>query len=155
MAKVEDLHDPRFAPLLLARQKEEFAEYSNRYLAECLAVETGDSVSVIGDYTPLPATCPCCGAASLEGPGVWDICRVCWWEDDGQDDARADEVLGGPNGAASLTRARINYLTHGIFDLSREDLRALQVPRYAYAERRRFRLTEDGTGVVEVPLDGV
>ncbi|MBT8476031.1 MAG: hypothetical protein KJO78_11215, partial [Alphaproteobacteria bacterium] len=45
MAKVEDLHDPRFAPLLLARQKEEFAEYSNRYLAECLAVETGDSVS--------------------------------------------------------------------------------------------------------------
>jgi hypothetical protein len=152
-AKVKDLHDPRFIPLLIARQSERLREYTNRYLSECLEAETGESVVLTGAYTPLPAICPCCGAASLEEQGVWEICTVCWWEDDGQGDHNADDVLGGPNGGQSLTRARINYLTHGIFDPKRDDLRAYQVPRYAYAERRRFRMTADGKGVIEVPLD--
>lgn len=29
-------------------------------------------------------TCPCCGYRSLqEPPGSYDICKVCFWEDDG------------------------------------------------------------------------
>jgi hypothetical protein len=44
------------------------------------------------------------------------MCEVCWWEDDGQDDADADVVRGGPNGALSLTRARSNYREVGASD---------------------------------------
>lgn len=44
---------------------------------------------------------------------MYDICLVCWWEDDGQDDADADQVRGGPNKQYSLTAARQNYCTHG------------------------------------------
>jgi hypothetical protein len=41
--------------------------------------------------------------------GAHDICPVCFWEDDGQDDHDADEVRGGPNYSPSLSEARRNF----------------------------------------------
>ena len=38
---------------------------------------------------------------------------MCEWEDDGQTDADADVVMGGPNGQLSLTAARANFAEHG------------------------------------------
>lgn len=61
----------------------------------------------------LPLRCPCCGCKTLGERGVYEICPVCFWEDDGQDDATAHEVWGGPNGALSLTQARANYQAFG------------------------------------------
>ena len=52
--------------------------------------------------------CPCCGFKTLYGRGQDEICPVCFWEDDGQDEHDADEVRGGPNGTLSLTEARTN-----------------------------------------------
>ncbi|MDB2089203.1 CPCC family cysteine-rich protein [Clostridium paraputrificum] len=26
--------------------------------------------------------CPCCGVLSLDEERAWDICELCWWEDD-------------------------------------------------------------------------
>lgn len=57
--------------------------------------------------------CPCCGLPTLEERGVYEICPVCWWEDDGQDDPQADEVRGGPNKGYSLAAARKNFRDHG------------------------------------------
>lgn len=61
--------------------------------------------------------CPCCHHLTLQERGGFEICPVCFWEDDGQDDADAETVRGGPNGALSLTEARENYLRHGTCDL--------------------------------------
>lgn len=58
-------------------------------------------------------TCPCCGLATLAERGGYDICRVCWWEDDGQGERDADKPNDGPNGRYSLTRARANVRAHG------------------------------------------
>lgn len=60
--------------------------------------------------------CPCCGYLTLQERGGFEICPVCSWEDDGQDDHDADEVLGGPNGTLSLTQARKNYADFGACD---------------------------------------
>ena len=57
----------------------------------------------------LPLRCPCCRHKTLRERGAFEICAVCFWEDDGQDDHDADEVLGGPNGGLSLTQGRTNY----------------------------------------------
>lgn len=57
----------------------------------------------------LPLRCPCCGCRTLAERGAYEICPVCFWEDDGQDDENADAVLGGPNGELSLTDGRENY----------------------------------------------
>lgn len=57
----------------------------------------------------LPLRCPCCKCRTLPERGGYEICPVCFWEDDGQDDHNADVVLGGPNGGLSLSQARLNY----------------------------------------------
>ena len=57
--------------------------------------------------------CPCCGSRTLLERGAFEMCPVCWWEDDGQDDHDADEVRGGPNGKLSLTQARQNFRACG------------------------------------------
>ena len=56
---------------------------------------------------------PCCGHYTLDGRAGYDICPVCFWEDDGQDEDDADTVRGGPNGSLSLTQARLNYREFG------------------------------------------
>ena len=53
--------------------------------------------------------CPCCGYATLNERGGFELCPVCLWEDDGQDTSDADVERGGPN-PTSLTVARRNYL---------------------------------------------
>lgn len=60
-----------------------------------------------------PYRCPCCGFKTLDERGGFDICAVCFWEDDGQDDADADTVRGGANGRLSLTMARANFREFG------------------------------------------
>lgn len=57
--------------------------------------------------------CPCCGYKTLSARGDFEICKVCFWEDDGQDDKDADKVRGGPNGSLSLTSARANFREFG------------------------------------------
>ena len=61
----------------------------------------------------LPLRCPCCGCKAIGERSAYEICPVCFWEDDGQDDQNADEVWGGPNGALSLAEARTNYRSFG------------------------------------------
>ncbi|WP_328943405.1 CPCC family cysteine-rich protein [Streptomyces sp. NBC_00250] len=63
-----------------------------------------------------PYRCPCCGFLTLDERGSFDICPVCFWEDDGQDDHDADQVRGGPNGRLSLTEARQNFQAMGACD---------------------------------------
>ncbi|RYE58080.1 MAG: hypothetical protein EOP48_04385 [Sphingobacteriales bacterium] len=53
-------------------------------------------------------TCPGCGYPTLTKRGEYEICCVCSWEDDGQDDKEADEIWGGPNSKLSLTEKRLN-----------------------------------------------
>jgi len=64
--------------------------------------------------------CPCCGFPTLSERNLYDICDICRWEDDGQDDADANVVRGGPNGKYSLSAARANFLSHGhMYDLGK------------------------------------
>lgn len=57
--------------------------------------------------------CPCCGYLTLRERGAYEVCGVCFWEDDGQTETDAGEVRGGPNGDLSLTRAQENYRAFG------------------------------------------
>jgi hypothetical protein len=73
-------------------------------------VDQLDNNSVRTQHTEGEAfRCPCCDYKTLGERGGYEICPVCFWEDDGQDDHDADAIRGGPNGAISLTQARANY----------------------------------------------
>ena len=47
---------------------------------------------------------------------MFEICPICFWEDDGQDHHDADVVRGGPNRSLSLRNARANYAECGAAD---------------------------------------
>lgn len=53
-------------------------------------------------------TCPGCGFPTLTERGGDDICAVCNWQDNNQDDKNEDEIWGGPNQDLSLTQNRLN-----------------------------------------------
>ncbi len=61
--------------------------------------------------------CPCCSFRTFSGRGGFEICPVCYWEDDGQDNEDADVVRGGPNNLLSLSEARRNFAEIGASDL--------------------------------------
>ena len=48
-------------------------------------------------------------AKTLQAPNAMGLCPVCWWEDDGQEDADASEVRLTVNGQLSLAEARNYY----------------------------------------------
>lgn len=72
--------------------------------------------------------CPCCYSRTLAGRNHYEICAVCFWEDDGQDNADADEVRGGPNGDLSLAHARTNYRAYGASTF--RDSAHIRLPRH-------------------------
>src|SRR6185436_20419245 len=73
----------------------------------------------VDQFTSVPTTglkklddyflCPCCHFPTLNERAGFDICFLCNWEDDGQDDHNANLVLGGPNQDYSLAEARQNF----------------------------------------------
>jgi hypothetical protein len=70
--------------------------------------------------------CPCCGFLTLEeqSSGTYEICPVCYWEDDPvQSDDPSYE--GGAN-KISLTQARINFKEFGA--CSRESIKNVRPP---------------------------
>jgi hypothetical protein len=60
--------------------------------------------------------CPCCDFRTLHDRGHDEICPVCFWEDDGQDEQDADAVWGRPNGSLSLRQAQRNFKLLGACD---------------------------------------
>ena len=57
--------------------------------------------------------CPCCHCRTLHERGGYEICPICFWEGDGQDNHDAAEVRGGPNRLLSLIEARRNFEAFG------------------------------------------
>ena len=60
--------------------------------------------------------CPCCKFKTLYGRSHYELCPVCYWEDDGQDEHDAGEVRGGPNGSLSLHEAQSNFRNFGAME---------------------------------------
>ncbi len=60
--------------------------------------------------------CPCCDYFTLEKRGEYDICHVCFWEDDGVDIDNID-IHSGPN-HLTLRQGRQNFLKFGACDSS-------------------------------------
>jgi hypothetical protein len=73
------------------------------------------------------AACPCCGFKTLSERNTFEICAICFWEDDGQNDSDADIVRGGPNHSLSLTEARKNFKEFGACD--RERMKYVRKPK--------------------------
>lgn len=59
-------------------------------------------------------TCPCCGYKTLEDGSIYDICDICFWEDDIVQFNNPD-YYGGAN-KVSLKEAQRNFIKFGACD---------------------------------------
>ncbi len=75
--------------------------------------ELGERSVVVGSRARGVHPCPCCSLLTISDPGDFEICPVCFWQDDGQGGHDADVVRGGPNGSLSLSAARANFMQFG------------------------------------------
>lgn len=57
-------------------------------------------------------TCPCCGFPTHEKPMAQEVCFLCGWTYDQQDDFDAAVILNQANGNYSLLQARKNFENH-------------------------------------------
>lgn len=132
LAEPEDPMDPVYDQLLILAIEDSYVGVANQYLAAQLR-RIGHNESVCGPVELL-AACVCCGYRTLRGRGGYEICRVCFWEDDGATDPN---VYSGPN-HMTLHEARANFNQFGAVS---ESVRSHVLTD---AEGRFLRGTEDG-----------
>lgn len=88
-----DIMDKKYDALLIEAIASQFVGVKNSYLAEKVSQILNKKTVVEGEQETLFA-CPCCQYQTLEERGQYNICPVCFWEDDGSNDA---EKYSGPN----------------------------------------------------------
>lgn len=131
----------KYDQVLLIWLRESLQAVTNDFLIKNLKAE-----SIEGEPIKFLA-CPCCGSRTISERGQYEICKVCWWEDDGQDNESADKIYGGPNYGISLTQGRYNFLKFGLYDPERKDLMKLKEPNIKYEKGREFEIV--GEFIVE------
>ncbi len=94
--------------------------------------------------------CPCCGYVVLDEPGSYDICPICFWEDDIVQ-LRWPDMAGGAN-KVSLIEAQKNYIAHGVSELRL--LRHVRPPRQDEKVERGWRTIDVELDVLESSLPG-
>ncbi len=137
---------------LISGIRKELEFVANRYLLDQLA-QRGTRIEALDGKPGERYGCPCCGRLTLWKRGYHDLCRVCSWEDDGQDNWDADDVRGGPNGRLSLTQARVNTIRWGKTWRGVRRGVCFAQPANAFERERRFVLEPDRRRIREIGRD--
>ena len=134
-------NDKKYDEILKFKLRDDIKGFTNEFLSEAtgIVISSGSAFDLIA--------CPCCGYKTLESRNEFEICKICWWEDDGQDNKHANEIWGGPNYGVSLTQARHFYLTIGIYNPEQIDLKEIQEDADKFAIGRTFEI--DGEYLIE------
>lgn len=146
IAEGEPLESPQseiYDPVLMMWLKNGLYSVTNEFLCQKLNVD-----SIKGNPIELQS-CPCCGFKTIGERGNYEICTVCWWEDNGQDNKHSDEIMAGPNYGISLIQGRYNFIMQGLYDPNRQDLMKLKAENGKYARGREFQIIE-GKYLIEV-----
>ena len=101
---------------------------------------------------PAKYPCPCCGYFIFGGPpGSYDICEICFWEDDSSQ-LRFPNIGGGAN-HVSLIEGQCNFALLGVC----ESRLASKVRRPEPSDQRDFgwRPVNERTDNIEAPVHGV
>src|SRR5262245_51386512 len=64
--------------------------------------------------------CPACGYLTIENPADWDICPICFWEDDVFYTPGEDRTSSANRGMA-ISEAQANFILYGAVDLKCKD----------------------------------
>ncbi len=111
-ATPSDANHPRYDPIVMIAMRASLLGTINSFLTEELG-QLGHEVAVevVGEVEPL-AACPICDYRTLGRHGEYEICAVCYWEDDGGP-AEPDSQRHSPANRMSPAEAHANYQRFG------------------------------------------
>lgn len=96
----------------------------------------------MSEQRTLSYRCPCCGAHTLGEPAEDEICPLCWWGDDRQDDYSLNEARGNVRDYSIVYRPsdqRFAQLRHPILGPSGETaIDRVALRQRVYAEFAQF-----------------
>lgn len=104
---IVDFLDPSLNVVLVDHLKEIGRGITSSYLSDFLSRKMAAKISVDGAADVL-GPCPCCGFRTLTESGEYDICVVCFWEDDGS----IEDEYSHAN-KMTLVEAKSNFANHG------------------------------------------
>ncbi|WP_337104419.1 CPCC family cysteine-rich protein [Paenibacillus sp. YIM B09110] len=105
--------DDKYNPLIFRALKYKYLGVKNEYLSKRVCEILGTEHDIEGIQEEL-SICPCCEYKSLLSNGEYDICPVCFWEDDGTINP---EEYSSPN-HMTLDEGRKHFTEFGAMSLS-------------------------------------
>lgn len=105
---IMDFSSPEYNEVILEYLKTDYTGVNTSFLVARINELFHIGVEIIGIEEEL-FTCNCCGYKTLKLEGEYEICKVCFWEDDGTDEAGKFSSANG----LTLTEARNNFQTLG------------------------------------------
>ncbi len=135
--EIENPTSEKYDSVLMIWLKNRLQSVTNEFLCKKLNI-----AKIIGETIELES-CPCCGYRPIRERGNYEICKVCWWEDDGQDNQDSEQIMGGPNYGISLVMGRYNYLIYGLYDPKRTDLIELKAEKDEFKKGRIFEIIDN------------
>lgn len=100
--------DDRYVPLLVLAFVHGLYGVKNSWLEQEIGQTRDGAVKVVGS-PELAEPCRCCGYRTIRERGNYEICPVCFWEDDG---AEVADRVSGVN-RMTLEEGRHNFATFG------------------------------------------
>ncbi len=103
-----DVESQEYIPLLAIALQYKFKGVKNDYIRQYLKKINHKEYELVGKPENL-FKCPCCNYLTLELKSEYDICSVCYWEDDGSSDLEKYS----PVNRLTLQEAKGNFLKYG------------------------------------------
>ncbi|MFY0697560.1 MAG: hypothetical protein JXR11_06895 [Balneola sp.] len=73
-------------------------------------------MSTISSTSSLKASCPCCHYIAIKERNIYEICPVCYWEDEGEKWDLELDIESGANHGLTLREGRKNFAEFGASD---------------------------------------
>jgi hypothetical protein len=107
----EDAHNKKYDELIIVALRYTLRGVKNSYLSSKLK-ELGCFDAIVGEAIKM-SKCACCEYYSLDNNRGYEICKVCFWEDDGTNEL---EKYSNAN-HMTLNAARSNFEAIGVIDI--------------------------------------
>jgi hypothetical protein len=109
----ENVMDKKYTPLLIEALRLRYIGVRNEYLSKKVSEILNSHIDVNGSQEELHP-CPCCYHKTLCSVGEYEICPVCYWEDDGNIIATD---YSSPN-HMTLAQGQVNFTEFGVVEKS-------------------------------------
>jgi hypothetical protein len=106
-----DYEDKKYDSLILEYLISSYKGILNSYILNKLHQININCLEIIGLEENL-RSCPCCAYKTLDSNGEYDVCKVCFWEDDGNN----DPLIYSNVNKITLGDAQSNFIEIGAYD---------------------------------------